>query len=168
MIPALGLGITQAILAPSVIAAANTSFPARFRGLGTTLVLASFDVGYLIGAPTAGLILHFSTKAGLPAYPIMFATMAITIMVVAVSYAVIPSREPVRKQAIKRANQIAARELAKNSPQPAKPYFQVASKSIDPVEPYAYHPPVELEETLSMDTRGNTGNTDIGLSSDPL
>ena len=34
--------------------------PNRHRGLGTTLILATYDLGQLVGAPTAGAIVHFS------------------------------------------------------------------------------------------------------------
>jgi MFS family permease len=72
ILPGIGYGVAHAILFPTVIAAGSGAFPNRHRGLGTTLMLAMYDVGQLIGAPSAGAILHFSTSWGLPGYPTLF------------------------------------------------------------------------------------------------
>ncbi len=76
MVPAVTFGCSHAILFPSVVAAGGLAFPARHRGLATVLVLASADLGQLVGAPTAGAVLHYSETAGLPPYPTMFLLMA--------------------------------------------------------------------------------------------
>ena len=76
VLPAVGFGCSHAILFPAVIAAGSVTFPARHRGLAMVLVLAAYDVGQLIGAPTAGAVLRYSPSAGLPPYPTMFLTMA--------------------------------------------------------------------------------------------
>ncbi len=154
IIPGFCFGITQAMLAPSVIAAANTNFPARFRGLGTTLVLASFDLGYLVGALAAGVILHFSTMAGLPAYTILFATMVIVIIFVAVLYAIIPGRKPSRDQTVEWSELLAGGELLAAADCPVTP------KSIDPLRPCAYHPAVDFDDPLSIDACGTAGEAE--------
>ena len=59
-----------------MVAAGSVTFPLRHRGLATVLVLATWDLGQLIGAPTAGAVLQYSPLAGLPPYPTMFLTMA--------------------------------------------------------------------------------------------
>ena len=86
MLPALPYGLAQGILYPMVTAVATGAFPARYRGLGITLVLASFDIGQLIGAPTAGGILHGSALVGLAAYPTLFLTTASLLTLAGVSY----------------------------------------------------------------------------------
>jgi MFS family permease len=88
--PAIFLAIAHALLFPSVIAAASEAFPTRNRGLATTLILAMFDVGTLIGSPIAGAILTYSEFAGLPSFPTMFTAVAIAIGSSGLIYAVSP------------------------------------------------------------------------------
>jgi MFS family permease len=76
VVPAVTSGCSHAILFPSVVAAGGLAFPARHRGLATVLVLASSDLGQLVGAPAAGAVLQYSSAAGLPPYPAMFVLMA--------------------------------------------------------------------------------------------
>ena len=87
-LPAVGFGFSHAVLFPSLMAAGNLAFPAQYRGLATVLVLAMWDVGQLIGAPTAGAVLRYSRPAGLPPYPTMFLTIASLLALVGVWYAV--------------------------------------------------------------------------------
>lgn len=86
-VPALVLGCSHAILFPSVVAAGSVAFPDRHRGLATILVQAAWDVGQLLGAPTAGVVLRYSEPAGLPPYPTMFLTIAAVLALVGVGYA---------------------------------------------------------------------------------
>ena len=135
-IPGIGFGLTQAVLVPSVFAAANTKFPVRFRGLGSTLVLAAYDLGAFVGAPTAGVIVHFSDKMGLPSYPILFVVIATMVTVVALIYAVVPER------------QIAPRRL--------KPHIISAAlktNSIDLPADDTYHPPVPCCHTVQVNVK---------------
>jgi predicted MFS family arabinose efflux permease len=88
IVPAIGFGCSHAVLFPSVVAAGNCSFPAGNRGLATTLVLAAWDVGQLIGSPAAGVMLKYSETAGLPPYPTMFLAMSGVLALVGVWYAV--------------------------------------------------------------------------------
>ena len=155
IIPGIGFGITQAVLAPSVIAATNLNFPARFRGLGTTVVLAAFDLGYLVGAPASGAIVHFCGLSGLPAYPILFSTIVMLIILVGVIYAVVPARKPSQELAPELSDLLLGGEFLTSADCPVTP------KSIDPLEPCAYHPAVEFDETLSIDLRGIAGKPEI-------
>jgi MFS family permease len=75
-VPALLFGCSQAILSPAMMAAGSVAFPARYRGLATTLVQAAGDVGLLVGSPMAGIIVNYSDAVSLPPYPVLFVTMA--------------------------------------------------------------------------------------------
>lgn len=97
LVPGVGYGVAHAILFPATIALGSSAFPNRYRGLGTTLMLAAFDLGQLVGAPIAGWIVHRSSSVGLPGYPIMFCTVAAMFGVVAAVFAFTSSprrREP--------------------------------------------------------------------------
>jgi MFS family permease len=87
IVPAISYGVAHAIVFPTITAAGTSTFPYRYRGLGTMVILATFDVGILLGAPLVGEILHFSSAVGLPRYPTMFATMAALLGIVGVMYA---------------------------------------------------------------------------------
>jgi MFS family permease len=86
-LPAIFLGIAHALLFPSVIAEGTRGFPVRYRGLATTLVLAAFDSGTLIGAPIAGAILSYSEIVSLPGFPTMFVSAAALVAGSAALYA---------------------------------------------------------------------------------
>lgn len=83
LLPGVGFGIAHAVLFPTAVAAGSRSFPNRHRGLGTTLMLASFDLGQLVGAPTAGAIVHFSGRVGLSGYAVLYITVAVMLATVA-------------------------------------------------------------------------------------
>jgi MFS family permease len=95
--PGVAYGVAHAILFPTVIAAGSRAFPNHHRGLGTTLMLAMYDVGSLIGAPTAGAILHFSTDWGLPSYPTLFITTATTLATIGLIFAFTGGRRSKRQ-----------------------------------------------------------------------
>jgi len=86
--PGFFAGIAHAFLFPSVVATGSTAFPSRYRGLGTTVMLAMFDLGTLVGAPLAGIILHYSSTAGLAPYPTMFLTIAVLMAACGSYYAI--------------------------------------------------------------------------------
>jgi hypothetical protein len=69
------------------VAAGSISFPSRYRGLATTLVLAMFDLGSLFGQPAVGAIIVACRRLGLPGYPLMFTAVAGTLAAVAGTYA---------------------------------------------------------------------------------
>lgn len=87
LIPAFLTGAGQAILYPAVVAGGSAMFPHHCRGVGTTLMLATLDLGSLIGAPLVGGIVHFGRVAGLPGYSLMFATIAAILTASGVYYA---------------------------------------------------------------------------------
>jgi hypothetical protein len=61
---------------PAVIAGGSGAFPARYRGLGTTMSLAFFDLGCLVGSPIVGEAIYWAERFGLPGYPTMFVVVA--------------------------------------------------------------------------------------------
>ncbi len=63
-LPGAGYGIAHAILFPTTVALGSGAFPNRYRGLGTTVMLACYDFGLLVGAPIAGWIVHASGAVG--------------------------------------------------------------------------------------------------------
>ena len=85
--PAVFIGVAHAMLFPAVIASGSGAFPARYRGLGTTVMLAMFDLGNLIGSPAIGEILHWSQHFGWPAYPTMFVSVSALLALAALIYA---------------------------------------------------------------------------------
>jgi MFS family permease len=87
VLPGIGFGIAHAVLFPAVVAAGTERFPAAHRGLGTTLILGTWDAGQLLGAPMVGGILHYSLLLGLPPYPTMFVVVAGLMAAVAGFYA---------------------------------------------------------------------------------
>jgi MFS family permease len=95
-IPASVAGFAHALLFPAVIGGGSISFPARFRGLGATLMFTMFDLGNVVGQPAVGGILELARQRSLPAYPTMFLIMAATLVVVAALYAVMDRRRSQR------------------------------------------------------------------------
>ena len=96
VIPSVTYGMGHAILFPAGFAEGCCTFPPRYRGLGTSLMLATYDVGLLIGAPTAGLLVHFGQAQGWPGYPTMFVGVAIVLVLTTGVYATAqrPSQTP--------------------------------------------------------------------------
>jgi hypothetical protein len=92
-IPAVFAGIAHAFLFPSVVSGGSLTFPIRYRGLATTLMLALFDVGNFVGQPVLGGIHRVSKQFGLPAYPAMFVSVAVLLVTVGGVYAVISLRK---------------------------------------------------------------------------
>ena len=86
IVPGIVYGMGHAILVPCTLAAGSTAFPSRHRGLGMTFMMATFDVGNLVGAPMAGAIVHFSGTVGLPSYPTLFVSVAAMLGLVAVVF----------------------------------------------------------------------------------
>ena len=86
VVPGVGYGIAHAVLFPSVVAAGSRAFPDRHRGLGTTVILATWDLGTLVGAPMIGGIHRGSTLLGLPPYPMVFVSLATLLTAVALFF----------------------------------------------------------------------------------
>ena len=57
------------------------------EGLGTTLMLAMFDAGNLVGAPLVGGTVHFAREFSLPAYPTMILVVTGILLLVTAVYA---------------------------------------------------------------------------------
>lgn len=87
VLPAVVAGAAHAFLFPAVVASGCAAFPSCYRGLATTLVLAMFDVGNLIGRPSAGQIVTRVSALGGDGYQVMFITIAIFLLVVALVFA---------------------------------------------------------------------------------
>lgn len=85
-IPAVFMGTAHAFLFPAVLAGCNAAFPNRYRGIATTLMLAMFDIGSLIGQPMVGGIIDGARYLGWPAYPTMFLTVATAVLAIAMVY----------------------------------------------------------------------------------
>ena len=85
--PGLVFGIAQALLFPAIVAAGSMTFPKRHRGLATTLMMATFDAGLLLGGPVAGITLRLAGQLGWPRYPTMFLVMAGGLLLLAVYFA---------------------------------------------------------------------------------
>lgn len=96
MLPATLFGCSIAVLFPSVVAAGSVSFPIENRGFATILILATWDLGRLIGSPAAGAVIRYAPRAHLKPYPTLFITMAALVAAVGAWYAYSSRRrEPV-------------------------------------------------------------------------
>ena len=80
LVPAIFGGIAHAFVFPAAVAGCSVSFPVRYRGLATTLMLGMFDLGNLVGPPTVGTILKLTRDLGLPDYEITFALAGATLL----------------------------------------------------------------------------------------
>jgi MFS family permease len=98
ILPALLAGFAHALLFPAVVSAGCSAFPARHRGLGTSLILGSFDLGMLVGAPLVGVILDHAPSIGLSAYPTMFVVVAAVLGTFSLPYFLRPVRKPATPQ----------------------------------------------------------------------
>ena len=83
VIPAVLGGIAHSFLFPSVVAGGTAFFPKENRGLATSLVLAMYDVGVLVGSPLVGISVTVARSMDLPAYPITFLFVSGTLLVAA-------------------------------------------------------------------------------------
>jgi MFS family permease len=63
-LPAVFIGVAHACMFPAVVAGGSTTFPARYRGLGTAVMLAMFDVGNVIGPPAFGAVWQLAELCG--------------------------------------------------------------------------------------------------------
>ena len=77
-IPALIIGFGHALLFPAVVSLGTRRYPKRYRGTGTTLTLAFFDIGALALAPAMGWVID---AFGYP--PMYWATAAMALAVAA-------------------------------------------------------------------------------------
>lgn len=93
VVPALVAGFAHALLFPSVVSTGCAAFPSRYRGLASTLVLACFDLGNLIGRPLCGQVVVIAKDLGYNGFAVMFASVAIGLALVIVVFIwPVPSR----------------------------------------------------------------------------
>lgn len=112
MLPGFTYGIGHAILFPTVVATGCRTFPERYRGLGTMLIMSAFDLGTMVGSPLVGTVLHRAPEWGLPGYPSLFVLMGVLLGGTAVVYRGIAAREqtvPSSRRGIRRAKAQPAR-----------------------------------------------------------
>jgi MFS family permease len=144
VIPSVTYGMGHAILFPAGFAEGCCTFPPRYRGLGTSLMLATYDVGLLIGAPTAGLLVHFGQAQGWPGYPTMFLGVAIVLVLTTGAYATAPRQVKPRRR-----------------PRPSVPCPPAAEAVLPPpaptaavVNPVRLPPPADSGPASGVPTRG--------------
>jgi MFS family permease len=89
LVPGLFAGIAHALLFPAVTAQGSGSFPSRYRGLGTTVMLTMLDLGTLVGAPFVGGLVEASKSAALPPYTTTFLIMAGGVSLTGAFYALV-------------------------------------------------------------------------------
>ncbi len=80
MFPGLLGGVAHAFLFPAIVGGGSIAFPERYRGLGTTLMLATFDIGNLLGAPLAGSVVSAARVFGWPEYLCLFSGLALLML----------------------------------------------------------------------------------------
>ncbi len=97
LLPAFFMGVAHAVLFPAVVAGGSGAFPTRYRGVGTTWVLAMFDVGALVGMPAAGSLLNAAQTHGWPPYPTLFISVAAVLALIGLVYLLL--RDPTREEA---------------------------------------------------------------------
>jgi len=85
-VPGVFAGISHAVLFPAVTAQGSAAFPNRYRGLGTTLMLAMIDVGALVGAPMIGGMVELSKIAGWAPYATTFLVVSVGVVLAGVIY----------------------------------------------------------------------------------
>lgn len=106
-LPAVFLGVSHALMFPAVIAGGNATIPLRYRGLGTTLLLAMFDLGAMCGAPTVGVSLRTAEHFGLPKYTVTFLAVAALMAAIGLAYWISERRErPQRRRPENRPTQL--------------------------------------------------------------
>jgi len=112
-LPAALGGTAHAFLFPAVVAGGSTTFPQRYRGLATTLVLAMFDLGNLVGHPAVGGAIETARWLGWPPYAAMFVGMSMVMATIAAAYALSPGRvrqvASVRKKSREESRQLLAK-----------------------------------------------------------
>ncbi|NNJ27467.1 hypothetical protein LzC2_35720 [Planctomycetes bacterium LzC2] len=63
--PAILIGFGHALLFPAVVSLGTETYPLRYRGTASTLILGFFDLGMLVCAPVLGGIVDFGAANGL-------------------------------------------------------------------------------------------------------
>jgi MFS family permease len=97
LVPGALAGIAHAVLFPAVTAQGSFAFPNRYRGLGTTVMLAMLDLGALVGAPMIGGIVEASKSTRLPPYPTTFVVLALVVTLTGGVYSLTGRRNSPRR-----------------------------------------------------------------------
>ena len=79
-------GFGHSLLFPSIVSLGSGSFPARYRGSGTNLIMGCFDLGAAISAPLLGSIIDLPAFGGAGFRP-MFAFAGMIPLVLAAGWA---------------------------------------------------------------------------------
>ncbi|MCA9107802.1 MAG: MFS transporter [Planctomycetales bacterium] len=87
LIPAFIAGFAHALLFPSVVSTGCAAFPVRYRGLASTLVLACFDIGNLIGRPACGQLVTLARQWGYDGFDVMFTGAGLALATVILIFA---------------------------------------------------------------------------------
>jgi len=98
IIPAVLGGFGHALLFPAAMSEGNQSFPPKYRGIATTLMLMMFDIGMLVGQPVFGWTIEFARAAGLNEYSVAFSLLGVTLLLIAVLYGCFKKNERVEDQ----------------------------------------------------------------------
>ncbi len=83
-LPAIAGGLAHSFLFPSVVAGGTAFFPRENRGLATSLVLAMYDCGVLVGSPLVGISLTGARAMTWPAYPLTFCIVGLLLATIGV------------------------------------------------------------------------------------
>lgn len=94
--PGAVAGIAHALLFPSVMSEGTSAFPRRYRGVATSMMLAMFDLGILLGAPLVGTFLQYAKRWSSAPYPIMFVSVASVFVVITAVFCCSKSAGPAR------------------------------------------------------------------------
>lgn len=81
VVPAIAGGLAHSFLFPSVVAGGTAFFPKENRGLATSLVLAMYDIGVLVGSPLVGISVTSTRGMNLPEYPLTFCLVSVILIV---------------------------------------------------------------------------------------
>jgi len=93
-LPAVAGGTAHAFLFPAAVGGGASTFPPRYRGLATTLILAMFDIGNLVGQPAVGAMIEWTARAGLAPYVATFTATAAVLLAMCGLYLMLSSGDP--------------------------------------------------------------------------
>lgn len=83
--PAIAGGLAHSFLFPAVVAGGTAFFPRENRGLATSLMLAMYDFGVLLGMPLAGWSVIVARQAGWSGYSFLFGMVSVLLAFTAVA-----------------------------------------------------------------------------------
>jgi MFS family permease len=98
VLPAALGGAAHALLFPAVVSQGSLSFPRRYRGLATNIILIMFDIGLLVEQPVLGTTIDRVRAAGGDGYFAAFVGLAVFLAGCAVGYAWMSRAAPARRR----------------------------------------------------------------------